>query len=232
MAVKKDFDMLVAPKLKAEMVLGLRPVKTNRCTLTFSHDEYFPWTGTKEDFKVPILYLPPSASPKRMLSTPHDPVEKSEGEGDSTNEKKRQLIAKIAEASSNSIKTYPMKKSWPASYDDHSARAICENMAQYKIGSCPKAISLEEALRRRTPMKVPEAVASVIKTAANEEDDSDSIRWKRTPGGKVKMHKEDEAITQVFYCARPCAETIDMPPLGTNIIPREQSMQYGPETLA
>ena len=33
----KDFDMLV-PKLKAEMVIGLRSLKEHQCILTFSHD--------------------------------------------------------------------------------------------------------------------------------------------------------------------------------------------------
>ena len=36
--VDKDFDLLVVSKLKAEMVFGLRSLKENRCTLTFSHN--------------------------------------------------------------------------------------------------------------------------------------------------------------------------------------------------
>ena len=101
-----------------------------------------------------------------------------------------------------------------------------------KIGGYPRAISLEEALRKCRPMSVPETVTSANETATNEYDDSESIRWKRTPGGVAKMQKEDEAIAQVFYWKGLCDETIDMPLLGTNIILNEQTMQYGPETLA
>ena len=80
-AVDKDLDMLVVSKLKAEMVFGLRLLKENRCTLTFSHDEDFLWTGVKEGSMVPIPYLPPIVSPRRILSTPHDPRGKKEGDG-------------------------------------------------------------------------------------------------------------------------------------------------------
>ena len=69
-AVDKDLDMLVAPKMKAETIFGLQSLKENRCTLTFSHDEDFLWTGVKEGSMVPIRCLSPNASPKRMLSTP------------------------------------------------------------------------------------------------------------------------------------------------------------------
>ena len=88
--------MLVVPKLKAEMVIGLRLLKENRCELTFSHDEDFLRTGTKEDSMVPIRYLPLNSSPKRMLSTPQNPERKSEGDGYSSKEKRRQLKSKIA----------------------------------------------------------------------------------------------------------------------------------------
>ena len=111
-------------------------------------------------------------------------------------------------------------------------RTICGNKDDEEIGGCPKAISLEEALHKCRPMSSPETVASFIETATNEEDDSESIRWKQTPGGVAKMQKEEEAIAQVFYWAGTCDETIDMPSLGTNIIPKEQAIQYGHETLA
>ena len=199
--------------------------------MTFSHDEDFMWTGTKEGFKVPIRYLPPIVSPKRILSTPHDPGGKSEGEGDSSNEKRRQLTAKIAAAVKQSDDVLSDEGGWPASFDDHSAGAICENMDDDEIAGCYKAISLEEALQKCRTLGVPKTVASVNETATNEDDDSESIRWKRTPGEVVKMQKEDEAIAQGLYWAGTCDETIDMPPLGTNIIPKEQAIQYGPEAL-
>ena len=139
--VDKDLEMLVVPKLKAEMVFGLRSLKENWCALAFSHDELFLRTGTTEGLKVPIRYLPPIATTKRMLSTPHDPGGKSEGEGDSSNEKRRQLIAKIAAAVEQFNKNLSDEGGLPPSYDEHSARATCENMARDEIGVCPKAIS-------------------------------------------------------------------------------------------
>ena len=101
-----------------------------------------------------------------------------------------------------------------------------------EIAGCHKAISLEEALRKCRPTGGLEIVASVNETATNEDDDSESIRWKRTPGGVAKMQKEDEAIAQVLYWAGLCDEMIDMPSLGTKIIPKEQDVRYGPETLS
>ena len=231
-AVDKDLDMLVVPKLKAEMVFGLRSLKETRCTLTFSHDEDFLWTGVKEGSIVPIRYLPPNASPERMLSTPHDPGGKSDGEGYSSNEKRRQLIAEIAASVEQSDGVPSDEEGWPATFDDHSAGAICENMDDDEIACCHKAISLEEALRKCRPTGGSELVASVNETATNEDNDSESIRWKRTPGGVAKMQKEDEAICQVFYWEGLCDETNDIQSLGTNIISKEQAMQYGPETLA
>ena len=90
--------MLVVPKLKAEMVIGLRSLNENQCILTFSHDEDFLWTGTKEGSMVTIRYLPPNVSPKWILSTPHDPGGKKVGESDSSKVKRKQLIAMIAAA--------------------------------------------------------------------------------------------------------------------------------------
>ena len=130
--------MLVVPKLKAEMVIGLRLMKENRCTLTFSHNKDFLWTGTKEDFKVLIRYLPPSASPKRMLSSPHDPGGKSVREGDSSNEKRRQLLARIAAAVEQSDEVLSDKETRTACYDNYSAGVICENVDDDEIGDCPR----------------------------------------------------------------------------------------------
>ena len=214
------------------MVIGLQSLKENRCILTFSHDEDFLWTGIKEGFKVPIRYLPPIVSPKRILSTPHDPGGKSVREDDSSKEKRRQLIAKIAAPVEQPDGVLSDEGGWPASFGDHSARAIFETKDDDEIGGCPKATWSEKALRGCRPMKVPKAVASVNETATKEEDDSESIRWKRMPGGVVKMPKQAEAIAQVFYWVGLCDETIDMPSLGTNIIPKEQAMHYGPLILA
>ena len=46
------------------------------------------------------------------------------------------------------------------------------------------------------------------------------------------MQREDEAIAQVFHWAVTCNEMIDMPSVGTNIIPKEQAIRYGPGTLS
>ena len=175
-AVDKDLDMLVVLKMKAELVFGVRSLKENRCTLTFSHDKSFLWTRVKEGSMVPIRYLPPNESPKRMLSTTHDPGGKSEGEGYSSNEKRRQLIAKIAAAVKQSDDVLSDEEGWPATFDDHSAGAICENMDDDEIAGCHKEISLEEALRKCRPMSVPETVASVNESATNEDDDIESNR--------------------------------------------------------
>ena len=47
-------------------------------------------------------------------------------------------------------------------------------------------------------MGVSDTVARVNEAATNEGDDSESIRWKRTPGGVAKTQREDEAIGQVL----------------------------------
>ena len=151
-AVDKDLDMLIVPKLKAE-------------------------TGTKDGFKVPIRYLTPIVSPKRMLSSLDDPGGKNEGDGHSSNERRRQLIAKIAAAVKQSDDVLSDEEVWIGSFDDHSAGVICcENKDDDTIGGCPKAISLEEALQKCRTMSVPETVASVNETATNEDDDSKSLR--------------------------------------------------------
>ncbi|XP_063728869.1 uncharacterized protein LOC134856532 [Symsagittifera roscoffensis] len=44
--------------------------------------------------------------------------------------------------------------------------------------------------------------------------------------------KKDESIVRVFYWAELDGKSGDMPSLGTNLIPKEQAIQYGPEVLA
>ena len=101
-----------------------------------------------------------------------------------------------------------------------------------KIAACHKAISLEEALRKCIPTGGSEIVPSVNEKATNKDEDSEAIGWKRMPGGVAKTQREDEAIAQVFYWAGLCDEMNTMPSLGTNTIPKEQAMRYGPETLS
>ena len=51
--IAEEIEALVVPKLKAEMVLGLRSIKEYQCSLVFSHGEDFLWTGTREGSMVP-----------------------------------------------------------------------------------------------------------------------------------------------------------------------------------
>ena len=46
--IAEEIEALVVPKLKAEMVLGLRSMKEYQCSLVFSRGEDFLWTGTRE----------------------------------------------------------------------------------------------------------------------------------------------------------------------------------------
>ena len=75
-------------------------------------------------------------------------------------------------------------------------------------------------------------VARVHETATNMHKNSETIRWIQTSAEIANMQKEDEAIAQVFYWAGTSDETIDMPSFGTNLIPKEQAIQYGLEVLA
>ena len=129
---------------------------------------------------VPICYLPPIASPKRMLSTPHDPGGKS-GEGGSSNEKRRQLITKIAASVEQSDGVPPMKRDGQLVLTITQREAICENMDDDEIAGCHKAISLEEALRKcRTYGWIGNSCKCQRDSDGHEHDDSESIRWKKT----------------------------------------------------
>ena len=70
--IAEEIEALVVPKLKAEMVLGLRPMKEYQCSLVFSRGEVFLWTGTREGSMVPIRHLTHRPSPERMPSLPHE----------------------------------------------------------------------------------------------------------------------------------------------------------------
>ena len=76
--------------------------------------------------------------PKADTLDPHDPGGKSEGEGDSSKEKRRQLIANIAASVEHFDRVPSDEGGWPASFDNHSAGAICENMDDDKNGGLPK----------------------------------------------------------------------------------------------
>ena len=86
--------------------------------------------------------------PEADAIDPRDPGGKSEGEGYSSNEMKKRLIAKIAAAVKQSDDFLSDKEGWPASFDDHSAGAFCENMDDDEIAGCHKAISCRPTDRR------------------------------------------------------------------------------------
>ena len=71
--IAEEIEALAVPKLKAEMVLGLRSMKEYQCSLVFSRGEDFLWTGTREDSMVPIRHLTHSLYPERMPSLPQEP---------------------------------------------------------------------------------------------------------------------------------------------------------------
>ena len=97
------------------------------------------------------------------------------------------------------------------------------------FGPCPQAIPLEEASRR-----VGWSQTDIVATFSDSDvpDDKEAISWERTPLEISSLQKEDESIARVFYWAELYGESSDMPSLGTNLIPKEQAVQYGPEVLA
>ena len=228
--IDEDIEALVVPKLKAEMVLGLRSMKEYQCSLMFSRGEDFLWTGTREGSMVPIRHVNQRYSPERMPSLPHDPGGRIKGKDIPRTDMRKRLIAKITAAVESPDE---ILEGWPTSYDDHSVNVVQENEAEEdEMYGCPKPVSLDEALGLTRGGGRSERVAVVQETKMGDEDDGDAIRWERTKEEIATMQKEDEAIAQVFYWAETADETSDMPSLGTNLIPKGQAIQYGPEALA
>ena len=97
------------------------------------------------------------------------------------------------------------------------------------FGSCPEPMPLDLALQKAKQHQV-ETVTMISET--QEEDEEETITWERTPSEISTLQKEDDAMSQVFYWAELEGDAGDMPSLGTNLIPKEQAIQYGPEALA
>ena len=97
------------------------------------------------------------------------------------------------------------------------------------FGSCPEPMSLELALQKAKQHQV-ETVTMISET--QEEDEEETITWERTPSEISTLQREDDAMSKVFYWAESGGDAGDMPSLGTNLIPKEQAIQYGPEALA
>ena len=94
---------------------------------------------------------------------------------------------------------------------------------------CPQVIPLEEALRR---VGRPQTDIVAMLNDGDVPDDNEAISWERTPLEISSVQKEDESIARVFYWAELDGESGDMPSLGTNLIRKEQAIQYGAEVLA
>ena len=97
------------------------------------------------------------------------------------------------------------------------------------FGPCPELVSLEEALRR---VKAPEVETVATLNEEGTDTNEEAMTWERTPSEISRLQKEDDAISQVFYWVELEGDKCDMPSLGTNLIPKEQAIQYGPEALA
>ena len=228
--IAEEIEALVVPKLKAEMVLGLRSMKEYQCSLVFSRGEDFLWTGMREGSMVPIRHLTHRPSPERMPSLPHEPDGQIKGNHIPRSDMRKRLIAKVTAAVESADE---ILEGWPTSYDDHSINVVQEvKVEEYEMYGCPKPVSLDEVLRRACGGGRTERVAVVQETEVDELVDSDAIRWERMNEEIATMQEEDEAIAQVFYWAGTADEMSDMRSLGTKLIPKEQAIQYGPEALA
>ena len=218
--INDEIEALVVPELNDEMVIGLRSLRGYKCSLEFSRDNL--WTGPTEGSVVPVFYKPPQLVPR----VPPDPGGKNNLEA---NRWDRPILTN--NMSSDVLDEIP--EGWPVNYESHSVNMLHDNEAEdYDMYGCPKPVSLEEALRRTRGGGRSDMVAVFQETEVGDEDNSDAIRWERTKEEIATMQKEDEAIAQVFYWAGTADETSDMPSLGTNLIPKGQAIQYGPEALA
>ena len=97
------------------------------------------------------------------------------------------------------------------------------------FGPCPQAVSLEQALRM---VSWPQSETIAALDNGQEEGGDEVISWTRSPTEVSTLQREDEAIAQLFYWALTDEETSDLPSLGTNLIQKEQAIQYGPGALA
>ena len=97
------------------------------------------------------------------------------------------------------------------------------------FGPCPQAIQLEAALRR---VGRPQTDIVAMLSDGEKQDDKEAFSWEQTALEISSLQKEDESIARVFHWAELDGKSGDMPSLGTNLIPKEQAIQYGPEVLA
>ena len=125
--IAEEIEVLVVPKLKAEMVLGLRSMKEYQCSLVFSRGEDLLWTGTREGSMVPIRHLTHRPSPEWMPSLPHEPGGQIKGNHIRRSDMRKMLIAKITAAVESPDK---ILEGSPTSYDDHSINVVQETKVE------------------------------------------------------------------------------------------------------
>ena len=190
--IAEEIEALVVPKLKSEIVLGLRSIEEYQCSWVFSRGEDFLWTGTREGSIVPIRHLTHMPSPERMPSLPHEPDGQIKGNHISRSDMRKRLIAKITAAVESPDK---FLEGWPTSYDDHSINVVQETkVEEYEMYGCPKPVSLDEALRRTPGGGRTERVAVVQETEVDEVVDSGTIRWERTNEDIATMQEKTKRL--------------------------------------
>ena len=232
--VDDDIEALVVPEQRNQMVLRLRSMKEHKCCWNFGCDKL--WTGSTEESEFPMRYVTPKLVPRKLPTVPPDPGGQT---GLNSITDSQWYERPIQESLRRCGSTDEVPESLPGIYENQCVRVVQEVQTDWATNDeddtsevYPEVVSLEKALRRFTPTGKTETVARVNETSTNTDKDSETIRWNRTPAEIAKMQKEDEAIAHVFYWAGTSDETIDMPSLGTNLIPKEQAIQYGPEVRA
>ena len=180
--IAEELKALVAPKLKAEMVLGLQSMKEYQCSLVFSRGEDFLRTRTREGSMVPIRHLTHRPSPERMPSLSHEPDGQIKGNHIPRSDMRKRLIAKITAAVESADK---ILEGWPTNYDNHSINVVQKTkVGEYEMYGCPKPVLLDEALRQTRGGSQKERVAVVQEV--DEVVDSDAKR--------CRTHEEREGL--------------------------------------
>ena len=178
--IAEEIEALVVPKLKTEMVLGLRLMKEYQCSLVFSRGEDFLWTATREGSMVPIRHLTHRPSPERMPSLPHEPGGQIKGDQIPRTDMRKRLIAKITAAVESPDE---ILEGWPTSYDYHSIIVVQETkVEEYEMYGCPKHVSLDEAMRRTRGGGRTERVAVVPEKVVDDSMGTNEQRDCDNPG--------------------------------------------------
>ena len=183
--IAEEIEALVVPKLKTEMVLGLRLMKEYQCSLVFSRGEDFLWTATREVSMVPIRHL------THRPSLPHEPGGQIKGDHNPRTDMRKRLIAKITAAVESPDE---MLEGWPTSYDYHSIIVVQETkVEEYEMYGCPRPVLLDEAMRRTRGGGRTEIVAVVPEKevddsiGTNEQRDCDNAGRSRSDCASILL---------------------------------------------